>query len=84
MRIRGKSGYEGNQSAALADTDFSDEDLGFGDGFDSDDDDDLDSAAGFESLAGFDDESVLPLVAGVVDDADDESESVLLGALFLA
>ena len=67
----------------MADTDFSDEDLGFDDGFDSDDDDDLDSAAGFDSLAGFDDESVLPLVAGVVDDADD-SESVLLGALFLA
>jgi hypothetical protein len=68
----------------LADTDFSDEDLDFDDGFDSDDDgDDLDSAAGFDSPAGFDDESVLPLVAGVVEDAD-ESESVLLGALFLA
>ena len=68
----------------MADTDFSDEDLGFDDGFDSDDDgDNLDSAAVFDSLAGFDDESVLPLVAGVVEDAD-ESESVLLGALFLA
>ena len=68
----------------MADTDFSDEDLDFDDGFDSDDDgDDLDSAAAFESPTGFDDESVLPLVAGVADDAD-ESESVLLGALFLA
>lgn len=48
------------------------------------DEDDLDSDAGFESLAGFDDESVLPLVAGVADDEADESESVLAGVLFLA
>jgi hypothetical protein len=48
---------------------------------------DFDSFAGFDSLAGFEDESlddaVAPLVAGFsVVDAD--SESVLLGVLFLA
>jgi hypothetical protein len=78
-----KSSSEGDQSAAFADTDFSDDDLGFG-GLGSDVDD-LDSAAGFESDTGFDDESVdavVPLVAGfsVV-----EVESVsVLGVLFLA
>jgi hypothetical protein len=54
--------------------------------FDSDEDD-LDSAAGLESPAGFDDESldaaVLPLVAGAAGD-DGESDSVVLGVLFLA
>jgi hypothetical protein len=78
---------EGDQSAALAETDFSDDDLDREDGFDSDDDDDFDSAAGFDSVAGFDaeslDDAVVPLVAGlsvvVV-----ESESVPLGVLFLA
>src|SRR5579862_6603908 len=76
---------ENDQSAALAETDFSD---GFerGDVFDSVDDD-FDSVAVFDSVAGFDDESlddaVVPLVAdfSVV---DAESESVLLGVLFLA
>jgi hypothetical protein len=76
---------EVNQSADFADTDFSDDDLDF-DGFDSDDDD-LDSVAGFDSLAGFDDVSLdnaaLPLVAGVAG-VDAESDSVLLGVLFLA
>jgi hypothetical protein len=68
----------------LADTDFSDDDdLDFDEGFDSDDDD-LDSVAGLESLAAFDDESVLPLVAGVADDDAEESDSALLGVLFLA
>ena len=75
-----------DQSAALADTDFSDDDLDFVDVFDSDDDD-LDSAAGFDSLAAFDDVSlddvVPPFAAGVVADAD-ESDSVLLGVLFFA
>jgi len=70
----------------LADTDFSDDDLDFVEVFDSDDDD-LDSAAGFDSLAAFDDvsldDAVLPLAAGVVVDAV-ESESVLLGVLFFA
>jgi len=69
----------------LAETDFSDDGLDFEDGFDSEDDD-LDSA-GFDSAAGFDDESlddaVVPLVAGVVG-VDAESDSVLLGMLFLA
>ena len=49
--------------------------------------DDLDSDAGFDSPVAFADESlddaVLPLVAAVAGDAV-ESESVLLGALFLA
>lgn len=54
------------------------------DGAFASDEDDLDSDAGFESLAGFDDESVLPLVAGVAADEADESESVLAGVLFLA
>ena len=77
---------ENDQSAAFADTDFSDDDLERDDGFDSVDVD-FDSVAGFDSAAGFDDESldeaVVPLVAGFsVVDAD--SESVLLGALFLA
>jgi hypothetical protein len=75
------------QSADFADTDFSDEDLDREDGLDSDVDDDLDSVASFDSVAGFEDESfddaVLPLVAGVVEAAL-ESESVLLGVLFLA
>jgi hypothetical protein len=75
-----------DQSAALADTDFSDDDLDRADVFDSDDDD-LDSAAGFDSLAAFDevslDEAAPPFAAGVVVDAD-ESESVLLGVLFFA
>jgi hypothetical protein len=67
--------------------DFSDEDLDRDDVFGSDADD-LDSVAGFDSLAGFDDESldedsVAPLVA-VVGGVDAESDSVLLGALFLA
>jgi hypothetical protein len=70
----------------LADTDFSDEDFEREDGFDSDDAD-LDSDAAFDSPAAFADESlddaVLPLVAGVADAAV-ESESVLLGVLFLA
>ena len=75
-----------DQSAALADTDFSDDDLDRVDVFDSDDDD-LDSAAGFDSLAAFDDvsldDAVPPLAAGVVVDAA-ESDSVLLGVLFFA
>jgi hypothetical protein len=70
----------------LADADFSDDDLDREDVFDSDDDD-LDSDAGFDSPAAFADESlddaVLPLVAGVAGGAV-ESESVLLGVLFLA
>jgi hypothetical protein len=75
-----------DQSAAFAETDFSDDDLEREDGLDSVDDD-FDSFAGFDSLAGFEDESlddaVAPLVAGFsVVDAD--SESVLLGVLFLA
>ena len=77
---------EVNQSAALAETDFSGDDLDFDDGFDSDDDDDLDSA-GFDSVAGFDteslDDAVVPLVAGF-SVVDVESDSVLLGVLFLA
>lgn len=76
---------EVNQSADFADTDFSDDDLDF-DGFDSDDDG-LDSVVAFDSLAGFDDVSLddaaLPLVAGVAG-VDAESDSVLLGVLFLA
>jgi hypothetical protein len=77
-----------DQSAAFADTDFSDDDLDFVDVFDSDDDG-LDSAAGFDSLAAFDDVSldddavVPPFAAGAVADAD-ESESVVLGVLFFA
>ena len=72
------------QSAAFAETDFSEDDLDF-DGLDSDEDD-LDSAAGFDSGAGFEAESlevaVVPLVAGFsVDDV--ESVSVV-GVLFLA
>ena len=73
------------QSAALAETDFSDDDVFDFDGLDSDDDDDLDSAAGFESVVGFDVESldaVVPLVAGF-SVVEVESESVL-GVLFLA
>ena len=66
--------------------DFSDEDLDRDDVFGSDADD-LDSVAGFDSLAGFDDDSpgddVVPLVAGVAG-VDAESDSVLLGVLFLA
>jgi hypothetical protein len=77
----------GSHSADLAEMDFSDEDLDRDDVFGSDADD-LDSVAGFDSLAGFDDESldedsVAPLVA-VVGGVDAESDSVLLGALFLA
>ncbi len=74
----------------MADADFSGDDLDTEDVLDEDvfdsDDDDLDSVGGFDSAAGFDDESlddgVVPLVAGVADD-DAESESVLLGVLFL-
>jgi hypothetical protein len=70
----------------LADTDFSDDDLDFVDVFDSEDDD-LDSTAGFDSLAAFDDVSlddvVPPFAAGVVVDAA-ESDSALLGVLFFA
>lgn len=77
---------DGDQSTALADTDFSDDDLEREDGFDSDDDD-LDSVADFASVAGFDaeslDDAVVPLVAGF-SVVDAESESVLLGVLFLA
>ena len=66
--------------------DFSDVDLERVDDLDSEGDD-LDSVAGFDSLAGFDDESlddaVVPLVAGVAG-VDAESDSVLLGVLFLA
>ena len=58
-----------------------------GDVFDSDADDDLDSVAGFESVAGFDaeslDDAVVPLVAGF-SVVDVESDSVLLGVLFFA
>ena len=71
----------------MADTDFSDDDLERGDVFDSDDDDDLDSVAGFESVAGFDgeslDDAVVPLVAGF-SVVDVESDSVVLGVLFFA
>ena len=75
----------------MADADFSDDDLDSEDVLDEDvfdsDDDDLDSDAGFDSPVAFADESlddaVLPLVAGVAGDAV-ESESVLLGVLFLA
>ena len=77
---------EGDQSADFAETDFSDDDLEREDGFDSDDDD-LDSVAGFDSAAGFDaeslDDAVVPLVAGL-SVVDAESESVVLGVLFLA
>ena len=70
----------------MADTDFSDEDFEREDVFDSDGDD-LDSDAGFDSPAAFADESlddaVLPSVAGVACAAV-ESESALLGVLFLA
>ena len=70
----------------MAETDFSDEDLEREDVFDSDDDG-LDSVAGLDSEAGFDDvsldDAVLPLVAGVAG-VDDESDSGLLGVLFLA
>ncbi len=69
----------------MADTDFSDEDFEREDVFDSDDAD-FDSDAGFDSPADFAgesfDDAVLPLVAGVDGDAV-ESESVLLGLLFL-
>jgi hypothetical protein len=55
--------------------------LDFDDGFDSDDDDDLDSA-GFDSVAGFDaeslDDAAVPLVAGF-SVVDAESESVVPG-----
>ena len=78
---------EGDQSADFAETDFSDDDLEREDGFDSDDDDDLDSVAGFVSAAGFDaeslDDAVVPLVAGL-SVVDAESESVVPGVLFLA
>jgi hypothetical protein len=75
----------------LADADFSDDDLDCEDVLDEDvfdsDDDDLDSDAGFDSPVAFVGESlgdaVLPLVAGVAGGAV-ESESVLLGVLFLA
>ena len=64
---------------------FPDDDLERGDGLDSDADD-LDSAAGFESVAGFDvespDDAVVPLVAGF-SVVEVESESAL-GVLFLA
>jgi hypothetical protein len=77
---------ENDQSAALAETDFSDDDFEREDGLDSVDDD-FDSVAGFDSLAGFEDESfdeaVAPLVAGF-SAVDADSESVLLGVLFLA
>ena len=71
----------------MADTDFSDDDLDRADVLDSDDDD-LDSAAGFDSLAAFDDVSlddavVPPFAAGAVVDVA-ESDSVLLGVLFFA
>ena len=75
---------EGDQSAAFADIDFSDDDLDFV-GLGSDDED-FDSVAGFESVVGFDDESldpVLPLVAGF-SVVDVESVSVLLGVVFFA
>jgi len=71
----------------LADADFSDDDLDSEDVFLDSDDADLDSDAGFDSPAAFADESlddaVLPLVAGVAGGAV-ESESALLGVLFLA
>jgi hypothetical protein len=76
--------------ADLADTDFSDDDLDAEDVLDREDvfdsdEDDFDSVAGFDSPAAFDaeslDEAVLPLVAGAGVDAD--SDSVLLGVLFL-
>jgi hypothetical protein len=77
---------EDDQSAAFAETDFSDDDLEREEVLDSVDDD-FDSVAGFDSAAGFEDESfddaVVPLVAGF-SVVDAESESVLLGALFLA
>ena len=71
----------------MADIDFSnDDDLERGGVFDSDADD-LDSVAGFDSLAGFDDESlevaVVPLVGGF-SVVDVKSDSVPLGVLFLA
>ena len=73
------------QLAALAETDFSDDDLERGDGLGSDCDD-LDSVAGFEPVVGFEAESledaVVPLVAGF-SVVEVESESVL-GVLFLA
>jgi hypothetical protein len=74
-----------DQSAALAATDFSD-DLLREDGLDSVADD-FDSVAGFDSLAGFDVESLDDAVAPLVADfsvVELESESVLLGVLFLA
>jgi len=78
-------GIRKDQSADLAEIDFSEDDLDF-DGLGSDDED-LDSVAGFESVAGFDaeslDDAVVPLVAGVAG-VDAESESVLDGVLFLA
>ena len=71
----------------MADADFSDDDLDSEDVFLDSDDADLDSDAGFDSPAAFADESlddaVLPLVAGVAGGAV-ESESALLGVLFLA
>ena len=70
----------------MAETDFSDDDLEREDVLDSVDDD-FDSVAGFESVAGFKDESpddaAVPLVAGF-SVVDAESESALPGALFLA
>jgi len=76
---------EGDQSADFADTDFSDDDLDR-DGVLDSVDDDFDSA-GFDSAAGFDveslDDAVVPLVAGF-SVVDAESESALLGVLFLA
>ncbi len=75
----------------MADADFSDGDLDAEDVLDEDvfdsDDDDLDSDASFDSPAPFADESlddaVLPLIAGVAGDPV-ESDSVMLGLLFLA
>src|SRR5260221_6258530 len=67
---------KGDQPAALAVSDFSDDGLDF-DGFDSDDGD-LDSAAGFDSAVGFDeslDEAAAPFVAGVAG-VEAESDSV--------
>lgn len=77
---------EDDQSADFADTDFSDDDLEREGVLDSVDDD-FDSAAGFDSVAGFDveslDDAVVPLVAGF-SAVEAESESALLGVLFLA
>ena len=75
----------------MADADFSDDDLDAADVFDEEvfdsDGADLDSDAGFDSPPAFAgeslDDAVLPLVAGAACAAV-ESESVLLGVLFLA